>query len=92
MTNKPHGWKDTSSYSQSDKERVPHEFTYQTKNLRIIVHRKLHLDGLWFLSCYELGLQDRELEAVEAVKAKKEGLDYVRNHVASLAAQLGETK
>jgi hypothetical protein len=83
-------WKDTSSFSQSDKDRTPNQFTYQTKSLRIIIHRRMHMGDLWFWSCYEIGKRDREMLAVTVEQAQKEALRDVRCSVAAMLDELGK--
>ncbi len=84
-----HVWRDVSSYSYTDKERVPSVFEYKTPVLRLSVHR--HMDGAkddWFLSCREAGFDKKLLTAKGIEEAKAEALERVKSHLAALLASL----
>ena len=64
-------WKDTTSYSQSDVERVPREWTLEVGSLQVIVHRYHGCEG-WFGSCYGMGVERTQLTSVDGEDAKLE--------------------
>ncbi|MEE9366754.1 MAG: hypothetical protein V3W44_08715 [Dehalococcoidales bacterium] len=76
-------WKDTSSYSQGDTERIPKMWTLVLGSLRIIVHRHIHYDpDQWLLSCNELGFATCLLTEKDISKARNEALSYVKSRLA----------
>lgn len=70
----------------SDRESM----TYYGQSFRLTVH--LHIDepGKWFISCHEVGVAKRRLDATSLEGAAREGLVYVsavlRVHAATLEA------
>lgn len=89
-------WKDTTSYSQSDKERIPRSWTIKSKNITVTVHRHRHYDkDVWLLSCYPIydcdKLKNKDLklaqnEALELVK------DYIEKQLSEINLMIEETK
>lgn len=69
-------WKDISSYSQSDKKRVPHTFEIRASGLIVTVTRWIHGDpARWYLLCYEAGFRSHTgLNNQDLEDAKKEAL------------------
>ena len=68
-------WKDISSYSQGDRERIPRIWNCRIGRMSITVHRHIHYpDWQWLLSCmpfftnHELPFQDVEMAKEEAIK------------------------
>ena len=83
-------WKDTSSYSKSDKERIPTSWCFYAGEIRISVHRHIYYDeDTWLLSCdpffnkYELPHKDIE-------KAKRTALDLVATKLRIVNSILAE--
>ena len=73
-------WKDETSYSRSDKERVPRVWELNDGLLLLCVHRWHGLDG-WFMTLRFDGAQmieKRELKADDIEAAKVEALDHTR--------------
>lgn len=77
-------WKDISSYSQSDKKRVPRTFEIRAADVRVCVTRWIHGDpARWYLLCPEAGyvshtgLNNQDLE-----DAKHEALCRVHDVLA----------
>lgn len=57
-------WTDTSRYSRSDKDRVPHEWTAVLEHVdgvsvRLVVHEHRDEPGFWFVSVHGLSLRYR---------------------------------
>ena len=55
-------WKDVTSYSQGDKERIPTCFEYRTPYLRIVIvwgHRSY--PDTWVATCHNLGIDTKDL-------------------------------
>jgi hypothetical protein len=87
-----HTWINTTSHSQSDSDRTPRAWTMYTGWLRVVVHRKIFGPGLWFVSCHEIGLTDRQLASVEHEDAQREALACVSAILAKMTASLHAPK
>ena len=68
-------WKDTTSYRRGETIE-PDSFTFQTKSLRVIVH-KYHSNE-WVLSCYELKIECQSLGTQEMQEAKDTALKKIK--------------
>lgn len=73
-------WKDASSYSRSDKERIPTVWELKIEGLRIVIHRIIHCPG-WHISCYDLNIEDEYLYTEDLEEAKAKGLDLVVKNI-----------
>lgn len=64
-------WKDCSTFSRMDKERIPSTWKLKVGNVSICVHRHIHYPGKWLLSC-DLFFNNRELkpEGIEQAKCQ----------------------
>ena len=84
-------WRDTTTYAQDDKERVPRAFTIEGEHhLSVYVTRWIHDDPeKWYLSCNNLGIKWQEMSNKKIDGAKHEALIYVARlfKVLALAAQ-----
>lgn len=69
-------WKDGTSYSRNVKERIPSVWELQFDGMRIAVHRIIHYPG-WYVSCFELGINNKSLFEDNVEKAKKEALKII---------------
>lgn len=87
------GWKDTSSFSRDDTQRIPNSFSLALSPLlRIVVHRHIHHPkNVWLFSCHGLGFEQvvcgTDLEEAKAV-ALETVLRRAREHVASIEAAI----
>lgn len=71
-------WKDSTSYSRDDKERIPSSYDISDgKELRITVHRLQGIKEDWFVSCPELRIQGKTLQSRDIDAAKREALSIV---------------
>lgn len=65
-------WRDTSSYSQSDKVREPNSFTLGDNHQKaIVVHRWHHDPGWWYVTCYALRVDTPRRLTEELEESKK---------------------
>lgn len=81
-------WKDATTYSQRDTERVPAVWHYGVGDVRISVHRHIHYaPDQWLLTC-EPFFSKRELKAKDTGGAKAEALAMVCQKVKELAEAL----
>ena len=62
-------WKDATSYSQGDKERIPRSWKAQIGRFILTVHRYAGCGGVWFASCHGL-FETRELKSKDVDEAK----------------------
>jgi len=69
-------WKDTTSYSRGDKERIPRILEIKVEGLRIVVHRIIHYPE-WYVSCYDLNIEDRCLYVDDLYEAKIKAIDII---------------
>jgi hypothetical protein len=70
-------WKDETSYTQGDKERIPRSWVRWDGLLRVTVHRHIHYPpDQWLLSCAPW-FDKRELESKDADAAKDEAVTLV---------------
>ena len=76
-------WEDRTSYSRSNKERVPSILETNVRGLRIVVHRIRHEEG-WYLSVYKLNINDVYLGIEDLEKAKIKGLEILANEILKL--------
>jgi hypothetical protein len=68
-------WKDTSSFSQDDKVRAPHEWTADLGDTRVIVHGRIDDPGAWYVSVHGgVSIGARRLVAETPADAKLEAL------------------
>lgn len=84
-------FKDVSSFSQSDKERISYSFEYRTKNLRICVHRHIHYpDNVWLLSVHGgvLHVDNLVLKESNIKDAQNEGILYTQSLLNTLLVEI----
>jgi len=74
-------WKDVTSYSRGNKERIPSTLETEICGFSLFIHRHIHNPGTWLLSCYGLNLTNVDLSTDDFNEAE-------RNAVAFLVAQL----
>lgn len=58
-------------------------FTTNVNGMKITIHRIIHLEG-WYLSCYDLGINGRELKAETIRDAIEESKGILKAAVARL--------
>jgi hypothetical protein len=64
-------WKDTTSYSQNEKERTPRTWRAEVGRFEVIVTRVIHFDDIWFLRIRSLGIE-QQLNSKDISYAKRE--------------------
>lgn len=81
-------WIDTTSYSQSDKERIPRAWTIRSENLTITVHRHIYHDpDVWLISCQHI-CDCKKLKSKDIELAKNEALNYVASCINNLSLEI----
>lgn len=85
-------WEDTSSYSQNDKEKIPHAYDIQPKDnsFRLCVHRLHGIPNIWFYSLDWVSVSKKELRAKTIVHAQAEAIELVRKRLKAVLAKLDE--
>lgn len=81
-------WKDTSSYSQSDKVRVPSSYTLVSKELRLSVVQHIDNPTVWSLICSTLIGIGRMPLATDLERAKTMALEYAREKLTAMLKEL----
>jgi hypothetical protein len=82
-------WKNTTNYSQTERDRTPREWTIEpAKGLRIIIHHYLGCGDAWFVSCHGINLSQRQLQNIDVEDAKSEALSVVYSRLAFWMAAL----
>ncbi len=76
-------WKDASSYSRNDKERIPTVWELKVGGLRIVVHRIIHYPE-WYVSCYNLNIENKCLYTDDVEEAKAIGIKTIINKIEEL--------
>lgn len=81
-------WRDTSSRDQSGR-CYSESYEYQTKNLRLSIHR--HRDyppDQWFVSCYEVGANRLQLQPKALDDVQGEARKMIAERLLKLHAEL----
>jgi hypothetical protein len=83
-------WKDCTTYSQGDKERIPHSFEVISGDLRIsITSGHIHYKGQWVMHCYKLGIDTKPLAVgITREQAQAQACKIVENRLAELQQDL----
>lgn len=68
-------WKDSTSYSRGERGSTePRAWDLDLDGLRVTVHRIHRIDGLWFGTCYAMGITDKQLGRPDIESARHEFL------------------
>uniref|UniRef100_A0A6H2A083 Uncharacterized protein n=1 Tax=viral metagenome TaxID=1070528 RepID=A0A6H2A083_9ZZZZ len=84
-------WKDETSYSISDKERMPSIWEARINAIDICVHRHIHYPGKWLLASRYIGIEKKELNSNDIDEAKKEALFIVYKHLTCMQVEISNT-
>jgi hypothetical protein len=77
-------WKDTS-----DRQRGT-IWDLQLPHIRVTVHRFYGMPPeLWFLSCHNIGIEKKQLEAQQLEEAKTEAIAYVTKLLKVMLKEVG---
>lgn len=78
-------WRDDTSYTQSDKERIPRSWVIHFPGFRLVVWKSRHEELGYQYSMYgKLSVQDRGLDAKEGPEARREALSIVKRTISEL--------
>lgn len=83
-------WKNTTTYSQGEKDRTPRTYEARAGVIRIVVTRHIHFDAsAWVLSAHPF-FDLHELASSEVEDAKREAMKLVRGALSNAMNQLDE--
>ena len=72
-------WKDSTSYSQGDKEKIPTAFTSMIGGCKIsIVCNHLYHRGEWIFHCSQLGFEEYGLKEKTAKDAAEKAVEICK--------------
>ena len=80
-------WKDVSSYSQGDKERIPTVLELRRLspfNTRLILHRHIYYPNTWLVSCKGTYIDKVDLHTDNVEEAKCLAVDYMIKYAEEL--------
>ena len=81
-------WKDTTSYSKGDKDRIPSSWSANIGKLRIVVvSNHIHYPGRWVLHCSPF-FNTHELKVDTKEQAQAEAARLVKIEIAAIIADL----
>lgn len=63
-------WKDATSYSRNDSERIPTVWELELGEYTIMVHRHIYYKDTWLLTCREMGVDKINLNTDAIEKAQ----------------------
>lgn len=82
-------WKDTSSYSQTDKVRIPNCWDIQVGAFCVTVHHHIHYPkDTWLVSCRGLDVSQVPLNSKDISQAQPEALKYILGKMEDMRAAL----
>ena len=80
-------WKDVSSYSRGDKERIPTILELRRLspfNTRLILHRHIYYPNTWVVSCKGTDIDKVDLHTDNVEEAKCLAVDYIIKYAEGL--------
>jgi hypothetical protein len=83
-------WKDSTSYSQSDKERKPTSFTVKIKNIDITIHKYVGCGDMLFVSSRTLKIQTCNLDTTNYEEAKEKALACIKGYMKTVIEEYQE--
>lgn len=82
-------WRDETSYSRGERGVAePRVLETYVGTLCISVHRYLHLEDVWYVTCHDVGVSMRALSATDLEAAKHEAVGVVREAVGVVRDQV----
>lgn len=76
-------WKDETTYSRSDKNRIPRVLQLAVGTLGIVIHKIVHCEG-WYLTVYGLNIDSYCLDVKTVEEAKNKGLEVAMAKIEDL--------
>lgn len=83
-------WRDITSYSQTNIERIPRtwELRLAELNYRVIVSRHIYYENTWLLTCKSIDIEHFDLETDDVDEAKNKALGIVENRLNELLEKI----
>lgn len=72
-------WNDSTSYSQSDKERKPTSYTITINGIDVNIHRYVGCGDMLFVSSRTLKISASDLKTTNYDEAKEKALEYIKS-------------
>lgn len=86
-------WKDCTSYSRGDKDRIPTAFEATVGEMRIsIVCSHVWYKGEWIFNCHELGFKEKHLGVMSPETAADMAYLFCKNKVGMMAVDFNLIK
>lgn len=93
-------WKDITSYSQRDKDKIPRILECKlSNNISVIVHKHIYYENEWLLSCkflgyncIQLGTEDIKNAQTKAIVRVKDGLTKMNNLISDVILSIEQEK
>lgn len=76
-------WRDGTSYSRGDKERVPRLLELDVEGVVVVIHRIIHCEG-WYLTVHKLNIEKVDLNVDSLDDAKIKGVKFVVDYIEKL--------
>ena len=78
-------WKNATTYSRNDTERVPTVFETEICGCRIsIIIGHIYYPNTWIMNCYELNIKEKVLQCVTAETAAQLAIFHCKDKVQKL--------
>lgn len=78
-------WKDVTSYRRDEREQHLPPRAWELPGIcRVLIHRMHGLDGVWFLTAYDVRIDSKQLSATTEDGAKGEAIAIVERRLADL--------
>lgn len=74
-------WKDVTSYSRGNKERIPRILEAEICGFTLTIHRHIHIPGTWLLSCCRLDLDNVDLRTDDFAEAENKAIAFFIKHL-----------
>lgn len=82
-------WRDATSYSQGDKEKIPTTWKYKAGDLNIVVHKYVGCGETWHLTCPPF-YNCQAMPSLDIEKMKKLALQLVLKEILEIKKDLEE--
>jgi hypothetical protein len=86
-------WKDVTSYSQRDKEKIPRTLELRKLspfNTRLVISRHIHYPDTWLVSCKGTDIDNVDLHTDNVEEAKQKAIDCIMNYASRMLDKWNE--
>lgn len=81
-------WKDATSYSKNDSERIPRVWETMAGASKITVHRHIFYKDTWLITCRNLGIEHRDLKTDDLKEAKTRAIEIVVDRALEIVLEM----